>query len=118
MIQTTTGLKFAQNERELVGSLFKQGGTAHGTYKPHDGGALMFDGKGSLRAFIVPPRAGSNAFIVTASMDGKRPRFMFGLSSPDAQWLGLGPQSRMSDECREAMHILKQINKPNEGAMT
>lgn len=87
---TINGIKFAENTRELVNSVFCVGGSASGTFKRHKNGILLYRGNGELFAYVVNNRY-NEQFIVTAYTDKttNRTRYMYALTSKDERFLGL-----------------------------
>ncbi len=62
--------------------------TDHGFYKQSDGGVHLYKRCGALEAFIVNnPQQGQ--FIVTATDQEGRPRYLFSTSSLTEQWLNM-----------------------------
>jgi hypothetical protein len=80
------GKKYAATESQAVDSLFERDGTVNGFYKLASGGIVLSDLQGRDVAFIR--RDGLGPVTVSRDTEG-RLRFMHGLDSLSAAWLGL-----------------------------
>jgi len=80
------GKKYAATESQAIDSLFERDGTVNGLYRLASGGIVLSDLQGRDVAFIRRDGLGP----VTVSRDPRgRLRFMHGLDSLSAAWLGL-----------------------------
>jgi hypothetical protein len=87
---TLYGKKYAKNEKEFIGTLFKKDGTANGFYRVLKSGIYLSDMQGNERAFIRRDGLGP---VTVFRHNGKR-RYMFSTSTRDEQWLCV-PESYM-----------------------
>jgi hypothetical protein len=83
------GKKFAENNNEFMDSLFHTGGTCTGYARKVKGGVKLFNIQNELFAFIGAPKHGDNAFVVTASMQQGKARYMFSTCSLTEKYLGI-----------------------------
>jgi hypothetical protein len=83
------GKKFAENNNEFMGSLFHTGGTCSGYARKIKRGVKLFNLQNELFAFIVAPKRGENAFIVTASIQDGKARYMYSTCSLTEKYLGI-----------------------------
>jgi hypothetical protein len=81
---THNGKKYAKNDSEAVESLFDRTGTVNGFYKRTASGLVLSDLQGKERVFVRH----SDGLTVTCHRYNGRLRYMFGLSSLDARWMG------------------------------
>ena len=86
---TFNGKRYVKNASALVDTLFTGGGTASGMYKQTPRGTKLYKPNGELFAYVVHNDK-QGYFVVNASMDEGKPRYMFGLGSMQAQYLGIG----------------------------
>lgn len=89
------GKKYAKNDAEFTESLFTDQ-TCNGYYKKTRNGIQLFNMRHELVAFIVNNTAQGH-FVVSATMYSTKPRYMFGLSSHTADYLGLSLTASESD---------------------
>ena len=82
---TRNGKKYAKNDSEAVDSLFDRTGTVNGFYKRTASGLVLSDLQGKERVFVRR----SDGLTVTCKRYNGRLRYAFGLSSLDAQWVGV-----------------------------
>ena len=80
------GRTYASNNKQVLDTLFDpiNGRTANGYYKETDSGVMLYDLQGKARAFMRNDGFGP----VTVSETKQGTRYMFGLCSVDADWLG------------------------------
>ena len=84
---TIQGRKFARNDAEFTSSLFDPSGTCAGYYKQVPAGVRLLDMQKRIFAFIK--YNGFDPFAVSASPEGKRTRYMYGMTDGDEKTLGL-----------------------------
>ena len=102
------GLYFVRNAKLLVSSLFNASGTASGIFSVRKNGVLLSAPNGDPRVFVVNNRHNEQFLVSCHRAECGRIRYMFGLSSLDAQFLGL-PDSKMSTDRLTAQAILAQL---------
>jgi hypothetical protein len=93
------GQNYAPNSSVVVESLFKKGGTCHGTYKKTKKGVFLYDLQGKERVYIRKDGVGP---VSTTHVKGKR-YFMFATTSTDEKWL-CTPKSYLN-ECLGAQAL-------------
>ena len=97
------GKKYAKNDKEFTDSVFTNQ-TCVGYYKKQRNGTQIFDMQRQLIAYIVANDK-QGYFVVSATIDNNNPRYMFGLSSYTADFLGLSLTANESDIVKTAQYI-------------
>lgn len=85
---TINGKKYAKNEKEFIGTLFEQGGTASGYYSKKSNGILLKDAHRAPFAFIAKNKHGEVFAVSACTFEGKT-RYMYGASEKTKTILGL-----------------------------
>ena len=81
--------KFARNDSEFTDSLFENGGTCVGYYKPTKRGIQLMDHQKTLFAFVVNNRHNEQFFVSAGRNDDGRIRYSYALTSKDERFLGM-----------------------------
>ena len=98
-------------EAEFTETLFKpiNGKTACGYYKKvPSGGIKLFKGNGELFSAIVDNKYNEQFFVTARKQQDGKTFYMFGLSTPDVEFLGLDKLS-YSENINLARNIINQV---------
>lgn len=98
--------KFAANDKEMIESLFSNGGTAKGFYKKTRGGIKLFNMQHELFAFVVNNKYDEQFFVSATMKDGK-PWYNYGLDDIAYKYIFNTPVS-YSTERDIAKEVIKQ----------
>lgn len=104
---TFNGKKFVKTQKELTCTLFETGGTACGFYRVRKDGVLFMDLNKAPRVFVKFD--GSSCFAVTATQTPQGIRYMFGLTSISASFIGFDNYThrREREVCGELQTLIE-----------